>query len=129
MAEPAPIQPATTRDLLDWLLRRKRRFRVTGPSMEPTLFEGDVVFVDTAAYRSGAPADLDVVVAQHPADLSLDIIKRVEFTDDGGVYLTSDNPTAEGASDSRRFGMIPLNQVIGKVTAVSPAKKSTTLQT
>lgn len=128
MDEPAPISTATARDLLNWALRRARRFRVTGPSMEPRLFEGDVVFVDTTAYQSHPPDDLDVVVARHPSNSSLDLIKRVEFTTDDGVYLISDNRHAEGASDSRRFGLVPLNHVIGKVTAVSPGKKSTTLQ-
>ena len=128
MSDPPPLPSATTRDLLGWALRRTRRFRVTGPSMEPSLFDGDVVFVDADAYRSGAPEDLDIVVAYHPQKPSLEIIKRVEFTTEDGAYLVGDNSDAEGASDSRRFGIVAFDQVIGKVTAVAPSKKSTTLQ-
>ena len=128
MDENTPIPTAGGRDLLDWILRRRRRLRVSGPSMEPLLFEGDVVFVDTSAYLDAPPRDLDVVVAQHPSTPTIDIVKRVEFSTDEGVYLRSDNPDAEGVSDSRQFGVVPFDLVIGKVAAVSPAKTSTTLQ-
>ena len=97
--------------------------------MEPTLFDGDVVFIDPGAFRSHSPRDLDVVVAHHPSKPGIEIVKRVEFTTDEGAYLTSDNPDAEGASDSRRFGVVDHSNIIGKVTAVSRVSRSTTLGT
>ena len=90
--------------------------------MEPTLAEGDVVLVDTSAYASTRPLDGDVVVAKHPHDLQLRIIKRVEFTDDRGVYLRSDNRNEPAANDSRSFGMVADKLIIGRVTATTTVR-------
>ena len=84
--------------------------------MEPGLRDGQVVFVDKRAYLTRPPHDGDVVVAHHPHD-DVEIIKRVEFVDDG-VYLRSDNHTEQTAQDSRSFGMIGLENVWGRVTSV-----------
>ncbi len=83
--------------------------------MHPTLFAGDVVFVDTRA-----EVDVnDVVCARHPYDPSVVVIKRVGFTDeDGQLFLLSDNPHATDAADSNRFGRISPDQVEGVVTSV-----------
>ena len=85
--------------------------------MEPTLFEGDVVFVDTNAFAGAMPAEFDVVVALHPQQPGLEIIKRVEFVDENGAYLRSDNTETIDASDSRRFGLVPADRLIGTVIA------------
>ncbi len=76
--------------------------------MEPGLRDGQVVFVDKRAYLSGPPNDGDIVVAHHP-DADVEIIKRVEFVDEG-VYLRSDNHSESDAQDSRSFGMVGLEQ-------------------
>ena len=115
------IRQSNTADMVRWLLRKRMRLRIRGTSMEPTLSEGDVVFVDTNAYNNAGPEDGDIVVATHPQELGLQVIKRVEFTDEGGVYLKSDNADDPQASDSRRFGLVPIDLVIGKVTATARA--------
>jgi len=109
------LQNATPLELARWLLRRRRRYRVAGESMKPTLTAGDVVFVDTRA-----PIDEnDIVCARHPDDPSLVIIKRVGFTDeDGQLFLLSDNPFADDAADSNRFGRVTPDRVEGVVTSV-----------
>jgi nickel-type superoxide dismutase maturation protease len=112
---PPPI--ATAAELLRWIFRLRRRVRVVGSSMEPSLYAGDVVLIDRRAYREDPPAELDLVVARHPQQPELEIIKRVEFIDESGVYLRSDNADAADAADSRRFGMIAFEQVVGRVTA------------
>jgi len=98
--------------LLKWLLGRRRRFRVDGRSMLPTLAPGDHVFVDPRArYARG-----DVIVAQHPFKSDVVLVKRVgDIGDDGRVELLSDNP-AEG-SDSRTLGRVAPGQVFGAVVA------------
>ena len=116
-----PIPDSTTADMVCWLLRKRMRLRIRGESMEPTLSEGDVVFVDTEAYAQSTPQDGDIVVATHPEQQGFQIIKRVEFTDEGGVYLVSDNTTDDRATDSRRFGLVPYELIIGKVTATARA--------
>ena len=70
----------------------------------------------------------EMCIRDSPSKPTIDIVKRVEFSTDSGVSLRSDNPDAEGVSDSRQFGVVPFDLVIGKVAAVSPAKTSTTLQ-
>ena len=89
--------------------------------MEPTLSPGDVVFVDPVAYATRRPVDGDIVVAQHPQQPDIEIVKRVEFTTDDGAYLLSDNTNATDAADSRRFGMVPFESIVGRVTATARA--------
>ncbi len=112
MAHP-PIPTATRSDLLRWLLRRLRRVRVVGASMTPTLLDGEVVLVDRNV--SGLPDDGAVVVVRHPQQPTIEIVKRIEFTDDTGMYLRSDNADEPEAADSRRFGMVPVDHLVGHV--------------
>ena len=109
------LRKASPVELTRWLLRRRRRYRVTGESMKPTLTAGDVVFVDTRA----SIGENDIVCARHPHDPSLVIIKRVGFTDENGqLFLMSDNPHAADAADSNRFGRVGPDRVEGVVTSV-----------
>lgn len=87
--------------------------------MSPLLSDGDVVFVDTRAYTTALPQVGELVVALHPYQRDLQIIKRVaDVTDDRRVFLQSDNPS-EG-TDSRSFGAIPYDRLLGRVTARIP---------
>ena len=85
--------------------------------MEPTLVAGQVVFVDPRAYTSAAPADLDIVIANHPRRCNVELVKRVEFTTDEGAYLISDNAVAADVEDSRRFGVVPFELITGQVVS------------
>ena len=49
------IVKANALELLRWGLGRRRRFRIKGESMEPTLKSGDFVLVDEHAYRKRLP--------------------------------------------------------------------------
>ncbi|MDX1520567.1 MAG: nickel-type superoxide dismutase maturation protease [Anaerolineae bacterium] len=98
-----------------WLRRRRRRVRVTGDSMLPLLAPGDEVLVDPGAYRRTGPRPGDIVIARHPYRTEVTLIKRVEsLTAAGQLVLKGDNPAE--STDSRTFGTIGLDQVIGKVT-------------
>lgn len=117
-SRPRPALPvAGWRELLLWLLRRRSRLRVTGDSMRPTLAPGDVVLIDPRAYRQGrVPAWDDIVVAGHPHQPDLPIIKRVGIVEeDGQCLLLSDNPAA--GTDSRHFGTVPARDLRGRVTS------------
>ncbi|MGF1521903.1 MAG: nickel-type superoxide dismutase maturation protease [Leptolyngbyaceae cyanobacterium] len=114
-----PLRNSTRWDILLWLLRRYRRLRVTGDSMLPLLPPGCEVLVDPAAYRQRVPEPDDVVVAHHPMQPELRIIKRVQFVEpDGRCYLRGDNTHA--SSDSRQFGLIAHAQLQGKVICFFP---------
>jgi len=100
-----------------WLLRQRMRMQVTGESMLPTVEPGDIVLIDTKAYLKSTPQISDIVLARHPyKDLS--IIKRItDITPEGRLILRSDNPQV--GSDSRQFGTISPQRLIGKVTCRS----------
>jgi hypothetical protein len=55
-----------------------------------------------------------VVVARHPQDQHLLLVKRAAWAESGGWWLSSDNPNA-GAVDSTRFGPVPLELIEGRV--------------
>ncbi|MEM7435249.1 MAG: S26 family signal peptidase [Myxococcota bacterium] len=85
-------------------------FRVTGPSMEPTLREGDWVLVSTSRLRLPQPGR--IVIVHDPAEARA-LIKRVRSRGTGTFTVGSDNPV--GARDSRHFGSLRLEHLIGHV--------------
>lgn len=87
--------------------------RVSGPSMVPTLKDGDLLLV-----RVGAAAEPgDVVVARFRSMPDRLVVKRVRrLTDDGGVELVSDNSFAGG--DSATHGIA---DVFARVVLRRPA--------
>ncbi len=109
--------PLPSPSLFDWLLlllHRRILIRVTGDSMHPTLSSGDTVFVNPSAYSTSSPQVGEIVVAHHPYQRNLSIIKRIaDITDERRLVLHSDNPKA--GTDSRSFGTISPNRLIGKV--------------
>jgi nickel-type superoxide dismutase maturation protease len=103
-------------ELLLWLLRLRRRVRVDGASMIPTLVPGDEVLVDTRAYEKRAPVVGDIVVARRPDRQDVVLVKRVAAQlADGRFVLQGDNPTA--STDSRAFGAVTADDLLGKVTS------------
>jgi signal peptidase I len=63
--------------LIFWLVNSLTgRFRIEGPSMLPTLHEGEQVLVNKGAYYFDEPQHGDIVVLQSPDD-SKNLIKRV----------------------------------------------------
>ena len=85
---------------------RWRRVAVRGPSMSPTLSDGDVVLA-----RFGAPVEPgDVVLvewASRPGQLS---VKRAVRAEAGGWWVRGDNDF--GTDDSETYGVA---DVIGRV--------------
>lgn len=62
-------------------------FVVHGPSMEPTLVDGERLLVFKLAYKFGKPKRGDVVVLRYPLDPSRDYIKRVVAVEGDTVEL------------------------------------------
>lgn len=82
---------------------------VAGPSMRPTLRDGDRVLVRYGArVRTGA-----VVLVRHPLRQDLLVVKRAAGRRRGGWWLLSDNPLV--TSDSREYGPVPDEFVLGRV--------------
>jgi nickel-type superoxide dismutase maturation protease len=99
-------------DLFLLAIKRKIRVRIEGDSMLPTFKNGDEVLVSmTKSFSVG-----DVAYARHPFKSSVKIIKRIDkIEDDGSVFLVGDN--LADSSDSRTFGAIPKENIIGKITS------------
>jgi signal peptidase I len=74
--------------------------RVSGPSMVPTLHDGDVVIArHGAAVRPG-----DVVLARYRSMPDRYVLKRADRPVDGGWWLASDNAAAGGDSGVHGVG-------------------------
>lgn len=102
-------------EIILWLLKQKKRFRVSGESMLPLLQAGEEVLIDIAAYKQKLPEIGDLVVARHPNRPDLIMIKRVTEINEKGYFLTGDNYNF--STDSRSFGVVKLEHIVGKVTS------------
>lgn len=115
----ADLPESSYQELLLWLLRKRRRFKITGLSMFPLLKPGEQILVNPKAYLDSSPEIGDLVVAIHPYDSNLQIVKRVALVrPDGSCFLQGDN--SPESTDSRSFGAIASQQIIGKVTSRLP---------
>ena len=101
-------------ELLKWILRRRVRYQISGESMLPGLAPGDFVFVDRHAYVAARPTRGDIILIEHPYQ-PIEMVKRVSEVRDDGVVVTGDNQSA--STDSRAFGRIPFERVLGRVTS------------
>ena len=86
------------------------RFTVNGNSMVPTLCPGQDVLSFNWAYLGKRPKVGDIVVVRLNGK---DVVKRVNNVYDRTIYLLSDN--SQESTDSRDFGPVGMDQVIGKV--------------
>ncbi len=108
----------TALKLLQLLIGMRKRLQVSGSSMLPELQPGEEILFDPKAYRQKLPKVGDIVVARHPYQTK-QIIKRVALVlEDGSCFLIGDNTSS--STDSRSYGFIPLNKILGKVTSKFP---------
>lgn len=99
------------------ILRRRRRFKVTGESMMPSLQPGEQILIAPYIYRQQLPQLGDIIVTTHPQQKQLMIVKRItRINEDGSYFVTGDNLAA--SNDSRHWGTIKLTDIIGKATCL-----------
>lgn len=115
---PPSLRHSQPTDVVLWLLRQRRRFRVVGASMLPLLEAGTEVLINPAAYRQQPPQPGDLVVARHPHQPGLRLIKRVVYVDPGGCFLQGLNTAA--STDSREFGLVLQKDLLGQVVCRFP---------
>ncbi len=103
-------------DVILWLLRWRRRFRVEGVSMLPLLQPEDEVLVNLKAYKNSPPSLQDIIVVRHPYKPNFYMIKRiVSINEKGEYFIQGDN--LYNSTDSRHFGCIKKNLILGRVTS------------
>jgi len=86
--------------------------------MYPMLQAGELVLVNPYIYNRAAPIPGDVVLAKHPYKPDLKIIKQVESVKSERCFLVGANPNLLETTDSRSFGTIAFQDIIGQVTSV-----------
>ena len=85
------------------------RVRIVGPSMEPTLRNGEWWLVR----RTGSVHPGHVVLIKHPKRPELAIVKRIDRAAEGGWWVIGDNPAE--SDDSRAFGPVPADHILGRL--------------
>lgn len=92
------------------------RVAVAERSMEPALHPGDWLLTWRGLNRNCPPRVRpgQLVVARHPAQPDLLLVKRAAREVPGGWWLESDN-FGVGEVDSRQFGAVPLDLIEGRV--------------
>jgi hypothetical protein len=93
-----------------------RRVAVAERSMEPALLPGDWVLAwrGVLARRPPRVRPGQIVIARHPGEPGMLLVKRATRQLPDGWWLASDNP-APGAVDSRSFGPVPIGLIDGRV--------------
>ena len=87
--------------------------------MKPTLCSEDHVLIDPIGFAHTPPRIGDVILAKHPIKANVLLVKRVASIDAAGrLFVMGDNPNA--SSDSRAFGSLQTDAVIGKVVGKVP---------
>ena len=102
--------------LLSLIIGYRQLLRVVGKSMEGTIKDGDLI---TFKKINNKNIDLeigDIVVAYDPRIDNKLIIKRIHWIDKNKFDLRGDNQFS--STDSREFGLIELDLIIGKVEKI-----------
>jgi len=106
--------------------------RVNGESMQPTLMNGQLLVVSESAFWFSAPQRNDVVIVQYAGDTNVHFVKRIVGIP-GDTVMYNNSPLVLGptqyfiegdnrnfSTDSRVYGPIQKNQIIGKVLGSHP---------
>jgi len=86
--------------------------RVTGESLSPFFLEGDFVVVSKIPFVLRKVKSGDIVVFRHPVYGTM--VKKIERISPDGeeIFVLGTHPES---TDSRQFGPLQRNQLIGKV--------------
>ena len=88
----SPVKPLTPYQFTLWLLRKRRRFRVRGRSMLPTLAEGQEILVRPILSSRHQFEAGTIVLIQHPIQSGVQMIKRITSIDDeDAITVLGDN--------------------------------------
>jgi nickel-type superoxide dismutase maturation protease len=88
------------------------KYQIKGNSMLPIFKDGDIVLVNRLSYLFRKPKINDIVAVKDPRDNKI-LIKRIKKIEEQMYFVVGDNKLS--STDSREFGMIGKNQIVGKV--------------
>jgi len=93
--------------------------------MEPLCKEGDFVLLDRLSYLMFRPRAGDVVMLFHPQEdrLILKYIVREKAVDNHSFYWV-EGLNKEGSSDSRSFGWVPREAILGRALVINKFRSS-----
>lgn len=91
------------------------KYLVSGNSMSPFLKPGNVVLVIKYFPVFFKPRREDIVACKNPLDARI-LIKRITKIENNRYFVEGDNRSA--STDSRNFGFIDKDHIIGKVIFV-----------
>ena len=103
-------------NLFSIMFRYRQHLRVVGNSMKNILSEGDLIRYKKIDMKNLDLKVGDIVVASHPKIKSQLIIKRIYQIHQNKFDLRGDNPLE--SSDSREWGLIELDLIVGKVDKI-----------
>ncbi len=115
---PSHLPASQWKDVVLWILRQRKRFRITGNSMQPLLQPQEEVLINPRAYQTRMPQPGDLVVINHPHQSNLRLIKWVVYVDTDGCFVKGLNLLA--STDSREFGLVKREHLVGKVLCRFP---------
>ncbi len=87
-------------------------YLVYGPSMEPSLFEGERLLVNKLVYRFRDPAPGEVIVFREPGDDGRNLVKRVVAVDGQEFEIRNGDVFIEGRLVRESFVISPSNDTI-----------------
>ncbi len=108
------MRESKAKEIFLWMIRLRQRYRVTGVSMRPLLTAGDEVLVDPLAYRKQSPRLGDLIVARHPTQVGLQIIKRIKSVQKDDCYLLLGDNIDPGQNSPSK---VSSEQILGRVTS------------
>ncbi len=85
--------------------------------MRPTLEPGDRLTVDPRAFRDRMPRVGEIVVLVDPEAPERWLVKRVHAVDAAAGTVEVRGDAADVARDSRAFGPVPFDRLVGRVDA------------
>ena len=100
------------------IIGRRKKCLVEGNSMAPTINKGDFVVYKPYEQSDRNLLTGSIVISEHPLIKNHLIIKRIHKKKEEGVLLAGDN--YQESSDSKDFGLIKYNQLIGIVERIIP---------
>ena len=88
------------------------RVNISGDSMWPTFPDGTQFLLIPCPFEELSVGD--IVLAQHPFNSTLRIVKRIQEIQSQTVFLIGDNPDPLASEDSHNFGAVRHEAILGR---------------